>query len=136
MVADTLSRRHQQLQLDQPTSPARTAEDLPEEGLVAPEWPILAAIADAQPVDFSAMAAAQRTCPEVADMMNSTHCRSQPRQSAMTRCSGTFQQVRPVVPIQHREAVFQSLHSIHQPGLWQPAASSPLSSAGHRWPRP
>jgi hypothetical protein len=32
----------------------------------------LATIADAQPVDFSAMAAAQRSCPEVAEMMNST----------------------------------------------------------------
>jgi hypothetical protein len=32
----------------------------------------LAAIADAQPIDFSAMAAAQRACPEVTEMMNST----------------------------------------------------------------
>jgi hypothetical protein len=41
-------------------------------GLVTPERPILAAIAEAQAVNFSAMAAAQRSCPEVAEMMNST----------------------------------------------------------------
>jgi hypothetical protein len=42
-----------------------------------------------------------------------------------------------VFRLQYREAVFQSLYSIH-PTLecWQPAASSPLGSAGHRWPRP
>jgi hypothetical protein len=33
-------------------SPALTAEDWREEGLVAPDRPILAAFADAQPVDF------------------------------------------------------------------------------------
>ena len=39
---------------------------------MAPERPILAAIANAQLEDFSAMAAAQRSCPEVAEMMNSS----------------------------------------------------------------
>jgi hypothetical protein len=42
----------------QPTSPALAVEDWPEEGLAAPEQPILAAIADAQPIDFAAMATA------------------------------------------------------------------------------
>jgi hypothetical protein len=32
----------------------------------------LAAIADAQPIDFAAMAAVQQSCTEVAEMMNST----------------------------------------------------------------
>jgi hypothetical protein len=36
-----------------------------------PERHILAAITEAQAVDFSAMSAAQRSCPEVAEMMNS-----------------------------------------------------------------
>ncbi len=54
------------------TSPALTAEDWLEEGLATPEQRILAAVTDVQPVDFSAMAAAQRSCPEVAEMMNST----------------------------------------------------------------
>ncbi len=53
-------------------SPTPVAEDWPEEGLATPEQPILAAITDAQPVDFSTMAAAQQACPEVAEMMNST----------------------------------------------------------------
>jgi hypothetical protein len=35
---------------------------------LAPDRPILAAFADAQPVDFSAMAAAQQACREVAEM--------------------------------------------------------------------
>ncbi len=61
-----------QLPPPQPTSPALTVEDSPEEGLATPEQPIMAAIADAQLVDFLAMAAVQRSCPEVAEMMNST----------------------------------------------------------------
>jgi hypothetical protein len=60
VVADALSRpppaAAQQPPTAQPSSPAPTAEDWPEEGLVTPERPILAAIAEAQPVDFSAMA--------------------------------------------------------------------------------
>jgi hypothetical protein len=43
----------------QPTSPALAAEDWPDEGLAAPEQPILAAIANAQLIDFATMAAAQ-----------------------------------------------------------------------------
>jgi hypothetical protein len=76
VVADALSHLPpavaQQPPSAQPSSPAPTAEDWPEEGLVTQERPILAAFAEAQPVNFSAMAAAQRSCPEVAEMMNST----------------------------------------------------------------
>ncbi len=75
-MADALSRppsaAAQPPRPGQPSSPVLAAEDWPEEGLAAPEKPILAAIADAQPIDFSAMAAAQRACLEVAEMMNST----------------------------------------------------------------
>jgi hypothetical protein len=57
--ADALSRpptaAAQQPPSAQPTSPTLTAEDWPEEDLVAPERLILAAIAVAQPVDFLAM---------------------------------------------------------------------------------
>ncbi len=63
VVADPLSRPSstaaQRPPPGQPTSPALAAEDRPEEGLVAPEQPILAGIADAQPIDFWTMAAAQ-----------------------------------------------------------------------------
>ncbi len=118
VVADTLSRppptAAKPLPPSQRPSPALAAEDWPEEGLATPEQPIVAAIADAQPVDFSAMAAAQRACPEVAEMMDST------TQQITTQAvcdetllgdvsTGVF---RPLVPIQHREAVFQSLHAI------------------------
>ncbi len=77
MVADALSRPPPAAAQPPPPSrrpsPTPAAEDWPEEGLAAPERPILAAIADAQPVDFSAMAAAQRSCPEVAKMTSSSH---------------------------------------------------------------
>jgi hypothetical protein len=56
VVADALSRlppaAAQQPPTAQPISPAPTAEDWPEEGLVTPERPILAAIAKAQAVIF------------------------------------------------------------------------------------
>ena len=39
---------------------------------------------------------------------------------------------RPLVPIQHREAVFQSLHSIHHPGV---RATRRLIAARFCWPQ-
>jgi hypothetical protein len=39
---------------------------------------------------------------------------------------------RPLVPIHHREAVFQSLHSIHHPGVW---ATCRLIAARFCWPQ-
>jgi hypothetical protein len=75
VVADALSRpppaAAQQPPTAQLTSSAPITEDWPEEGLVTPEQPILAAIAEAQAVDFSVMETAQRSCPEVKEMMNS-----------------------------------------------------------------
>jgi hypothetical protein len=62
VIVDALSRppsaTAQLPPLSQRPSPTLTAEDWLEEGLTAPDRPILAAIADAQPVDFSAMACA------------------------------------------------------------------------------
>jgi cleavage and polyadenylation specificity factor subunit 1 len=94
----------------------------------------LAAIADAQPVNFSAMAAAQRSCPEVAEMMNSTTLQITTQAVGdETRLgvvlTGVF---RPLVPIQQREAVFQSLHSIHHPGV---RATRRLIAAQFCWPQ-
>jgi hypothetical protein len=123
MVADPLSRppsvTAQPPPLSKRPSPALTAEDWLEEGLAAPERPILAAIADVQPVDFLAMAAAQRACPEVTEMMNSSTLQitSQPVGDETLLgvvSTGVF---RPLVPIQHREAVFQSLHAIPHLGV-------------------
>ncbi len=138
MVADALSRppsaAAQRPPPGQPTSPALAAEDWPEEGLAAPEQPILATIADAQPIDFAAMAAAQRSCTEVAEMMNSTTLQitnqvvgDEPLLGDVS--TGVF---RPLVPIQHREAVFQSLHAIHHPGV---RATRRLIPARFCWPQ-
>jgi len=133
-VADTLSRPPPVPAQQLPTSSAPTAEDWPEEGLAAPERPILAAIAKAQAVDFSAMAAAQRYCPEVKEMMNSNTLQ------ITTQAVGDASQLRDIstgvfrllVPIEYREAVFQSLHSIHHPGV---RSRRRLIAARFCWPQ-
>jgi hypothetical protein len=138
VVADALSRPPPAAGKAPPPSqrpsPAVTTEDWPEEGLATPEEHILAAIADARPVDFSAIAAAQRACPEVAELMNSTTLQitSQvvgDKTQFGDVLTGVF---RPLVPIQHREAVFQSLHAIHHPGV--PATRRPIA-ARFCWPQ-
>ncbi len=48
-----------------PTSFTTIAKDWLEDELAAQERPFFSAIANAQPVDFSAMAAEQQSCPEV-----------------------------------------------------------------------
>jgi hypothetical protein len=118
----------------QPPSPALTAEDWPEEGLATPEQPILAGITDGQLVNFSAMAAAQRSCPEVVEMMNSTTLQITTQAVGDDTLLGDVSTgvFRPLVPIQHREAVFQSLHSIHNPGV---RATRRLIAARFWWPQ-
>ncbi len=122
-MADALSRpppaTAQPLPPSQRPFPALAAEDWPEVGLAAPERPILAAIANAQPIDFSAIAAAQRACPEVAEMMNSTTLQITTQAVGDETLLGDVSTwvFRPLVPIQHREVVFQSLHAIHHPGV-------------------
>ncbi len=110
------------------------AKDWLEESLAAPEQPILAAIADAQLINFSAMAAAQRSCPEVAEMMNSTTLQIITQAVADETLLGDVSTgvFRPLVPIQHREAVFQSMHSIHHPGV---QATRRLIAARFCWPQ-
>jgi cleavage and polyadenylation specificity factor subunit 1 len=138
VVADALSRPPSAAAQRPPpgktTSPALAAEDWPEEGLVAPEQPIFAAIADAQPIYFSAMAAAQRSCPEVAEMTNSTTLQitSQAVRDETLLGDVSTGVFRPLVPIQHREVVFQSLHTIHHPGV---QATRRLIAARFCWPQ-
>jgi hypothetical protein len=121
VVAEALSRppstAAQRPPPGQPTSPALTAEDWPEEGLGAPEQPILAAIADAQPINFLAMAAAQRACPEVAEMMNSTTLRITTQAVGDETLLGDVSKgvFSLLGPIQHMEVVFQLLHAKHHP---------------------
>jgi hypothetical protein len=128
VVADALSRppsaTAQPPLPSQRPSTALTAEDWPEEGLAAPDRPILAAIADGQPVDFSAMAA----------MMNSSTLQITTQTVGVTTLLGDVSTgvFRPLVPVQHREAVFQSLHSIHHPGV---RATRGLIAARFCWPQ-
>jgi hypothetical protein len=86
----------------------------------------LAAITDAQPIGFSAMAAAQRSCPEVAEMMNSTTLQITTQvvgdETLLGDVSTGF--FRPLIPIQHKDE------------CGRPAASSLGGSAGRKWPRP
>ena len=98
----------------------------------------MAAITDAQPIGFSAMAAAQRSCPEVAEMMNSTTLQITTQVVGDETLLGDVSTgvFRPLVPIQHREGVFSHYTPYTTPECGRPAASLPLNSAGDRWPRP
>jgi hypothetical protein len=68
---------------------------------------------------LSAMAAAQQACREVAEMMNSSTLQITTQTVGDTTLLGDVSTgvFRPLVPIQHREEVFQSLHSIHHRGV-------------------
>ncbi len=131
VVADALSRpppaAAQQPPTAQPISPAPTAEDWPEEGLVTPERPILAAIAEVQAVDFPAMAAAQRSCPEVAEMMNSTTLQITNQEADNDSLLGDVSTQRGRL----RQVTFNNIInvSIWPPALQRPAAepTQPLS---------
>jgi hypothetical protein len=94
----------------------------------------LAAIAEAQTVDFSAMAAVQRSCPEVVEMMNSTTLQITTQAVGDASLLGDVSTgvFRPLVPIQCREEVFQSLHSMHHPGV---RATGRLIAAWFCWPQ-
>ncbi len=118
-MADALSRPPPVPAQQPPTSSAPTAKDWPEEGLAAPECPILAAIAKSPAVDFSAMSAAQRSCPDVKEMMssNTLQITTQAVSDAFLLRDVSTGVFHPPVPIEYREAVFQSLHSIHHPGV-------------------
>jgi hypothetical protein len=136
VVADALSRPPSAAAQPRPPSQQPPPALLPrtEEGLAALDRPILAAIADAQPVNFSAMAAAQRSCPEVAEMTNSSSLQITTQTVGDTALfedvsTGVF---RSLVPIQHRDAVFQSLHSIHHPGV---RVTRRLIAAQFCWPQ-
>ena len=70
-------------------------------------------------VDFQALAAAQRTCPEVVAMHSSPSLQIVMRPAGDTNLlgdisTGTF---RPLVPPIFRQAVIRSLHEVHHPGV-------------------
>ncbi len=94
----------------------------------------MAAIAEALAVDFSAMATAQRACPDVAEMMSSTTLQITTQAVGDDSLLGDVSTgvFRPLVPIQFREAIFQSLHSINHPGV---RATRRLIASGFCWPQ-
>jgi hypothetical protein len=65
------------------------------------------------------MAAAQRSCLEVTEMMNSDTLQITTQAVGGASLLGDVSTgvFRPLVPIQCREVVFQSLLSIHHPGV-------------------
>jgi hypothetical protein len=113
----------QQTLTAQPTFPAPTAQDGPEEGLVTPERPILAAIAKAQEVNFSAMATAQRSCLEVAEMINSTTLQITTQAASNYSLLGNIS-----------TGVFRPLVAIQGGGLPVTTLHAPPVSAGDRPP--
>jgi hypothetical protein len=74
----------------------------------APNNQVLAAIAGAQPVDFSAMAALQQSCPTVAKMLTSDNLQVSFKTIGGASLMGDVSTgvFHPLVPIQIREAVF------------------------------
>jgi cleavage and polyadenylation specificity factor subunit 1 len=86
------------------------------------------------PLDFSAIAAAQRDCPDVAAMQRSTSL------SIVTRLVGAVELLgdtstgsfRPLIPAAFRAAAVWSLHNIAHPGV---KSSKKLVAASFCWPR-
>ena len=109
------------------------AEVWQEEGLAAQERSVLSAIAEAQTVDFLAMASQQQSCPEEAEMLTSGMLQITSQVVEISLLGDVSRGVFcPPVPVQLREAVFQSLHSIHHPGV---QASQCLISDRFCWPQ-
>jgi len=112
-------------------SPRTTPETPPQ--ATAPLEVFLPAVAAAQPVDFSEMAAAQSSCPDIAVMSTSPSLcivsRLVEKVSVLGDVStGVF---RPLVPVAFRKQVFQHLHEINHPGI---RASCRLVCNSFCWP--
>jgi hypothetical protein len=91
------------------------------------------AVAAAQPLDFSAIAAAQTSCPDVASMRASTALSivSKPMGEHQLLGDESTGEFRPLLPPQFREAAFLSSHGIAHPGI---QATCRLVSSRFCWP--
>jgi hypothetical protein len=93
-----------------------------------------AVAADAQPIDFTELAFAQPSCPDVQAMLAS------PSLSVVSRKIGTVEVLgdvstgvfRPLLPARFRSAAVLSLHNIHHPGM---RASRRLVCSSFCWPK-
>ncbi len=86
------------------------------------------------PLDFQAVATAQRTCPKVVAMSNSPSLQIVSRAAGDTTIlgdisTGTF---RPLVPPAFRQEVIRRLHEVHHPGV---RATTRLVKASFCWPK-
>jgi hypothetical protein len=99
-----------------------------------PLTPPPAVAADAQPIDFTELAFAQPSCPDVQAMLAS------PSLSVVSRKIGTVEVLgdvstgvfRPLLPARFRSAAVLSLHNIHHPGM---RASRRLVCSSFCWPK-
>jgi hypothetical protein len=130
VVADALSRP--------PAIVKVSTEGLPVLSIPPPSDPPLtpppAVAADAQPIDFTELAFAQPSCPDVQAMLAS------PSLSVVSRKIGTVEVLgdvstgvfRPLLPARFRSAAVLSLHNIHHPGM---RASRRLVCSSFCWPK-
>jgi hypothetical protein len=99
-----------------------------------PLTPPPAVAADAQPIDFTELAFAQPSCPDVQAMLAS------PSLSVVSKKFGTVEVLgdvstgvfRPLLPARFRTAAVWSLHNIHHPGV---RASRKLVCSSFCWPK-
>jgi hypothetical protein len=96
-----------------------SAEPFPPSSLNSDDQPSAQPPAAAEVIDFTAIAAAQPTCPDVAAMRQSPSLSISSRDYSGTQLlgdvsTGTF---RPLVPAAFRAAVVRSLHNVHHPGV-------------------
>jgi hypothetical protein len=130
VVADALSRP--------PAIVKVSTEGLPVLSIPPPSDPPLtpppAVAADAQPIDFTELAFAQPSCPDVQAMLAS------PSLSVVSKKIGTVEVLgdvstgvfRPLLPARFRTAAVWSLHNIHHPGV---RASRRLVCSSFCWPK-
>jgi hypothetical protein len=90
--------------------------------------------AETDPIDFQDMAAKQATCPEIQRLItggSSLKINFQVYQDPRLAGDSSTGLWRPLVPLKHRRAVFQHLHSIAHPGR---LATRRLISSRFVWP--
>jgi hypothetical protein len=99
-----------------------------------PRTPPPTVAADAQPIDFTELAFAQPSCPDVQAMLASSSLSVVSKKVGAVEIlgdvsTGTF---RPLLPARFRAAAVWSLHNIHHPGV---RASRRLVCSSFCWPK-
>jgi len=82
-----------------------------------PPTVVCAVPASSQSLDYSAIAAAQRTCPSVQGAaQHSLQLKLVPFSGVRVLCDVTLPQPRPFIPLSHRRQVFVAFHELAHPG--------------------